>query len=113
MIDKRLIEMAIRCCKNIRNVNTNHIKASMDIAIEALEKADKYHWHDLRKNPEELPDAVHRGYVQVEIITKYYKIPQYCEYGFVDGFGYYFLGLPQEDIIAWRYLELFEEEEET
>ena len=26
-------------------------------AIEALEKADKYRWHDLRKNPDDLPEA--------------------------------------------------------
>ena len=25
--------------------------------IKALEKADKYRWHDLRKNPDDLPEA--------------------------------------------------------
>ena len=27
----------------------------LDEAIEALEKAEKYKWHDLRKNPKDLP----------------------------------------------------------
>lgn len=34
----------------------NSLKA-WHMAIEALEKADKYRWHDLRKNPDDLPDA--------------------------------------------------------
>ena len=28
------------------------------MAIKALEKADKYRWHDLRKNPDDLPEAI-------------------------------------------------------
>ena len=28
-----------------------------NMAIKALEKADKYRWHDLRKNPDDLPEA--------------------------------------------------------
>ena len=27
------------------------------IVSKALEKADKYRWHDLRKNPDDLPEA--------------------------------------------------------
>lgn len=30
--------------------------ASLEMAIKVLEKADKYRWHDLRKNPEDLPE---------------------------------------------------------
>lgn len=36
---EEVIRMAIRCCKNIKETSvTNHITASMDIAIESLEK---------------------------------------------------------------------------
>lgn len=27
------------------------------VAVDALEKAEKYAWHDLRKNPDDLPDV--------------------------------------------------------
>ena len=30
---------------------------AIEMAVEALEKADKYRWHDLRKNPDDLPEA--------------------------------------------------------
>ena len=38
----------------------NSLKA-WHMAIEALEKADKYRWHDLRKNPDDLPEADEYG----------------------------------------------------
>lgn len=34
---------------------TDKDEAKMREAIDALEKADKYEWHDLRKNPDDLP----------------------------------------------------------
>lgn len=30
---------------------------AIEMAVEALEKADKYRWHDLSKNPDDLPEA--------------------------------------------------------
>ena len=42
------------------------------IIIDALEKADKYRWHDLRKNPDDLPEADEYGkskYVLVRLGT--------------------------------------------
>lgn len=45
----------------------------IDFAIGALmlaEKAEKYHWHDLRKNPEDLPEE----YATVEVILSTVKI---------------------------------------
>lgn len=35
-------------------VTTNEIKP-IEMSIDALEKADKYRWHDLRKDPTDLP----------------------------------------------------------
>ena len=34
-----------------------NILKAWHMAIKALEKADKYRWHDLRKNPDYLPEA--------------------------------------------------------
>ena len=45
---------------------------AFETAIEALEKADKYKWHDLRKNPDDLPEADEYGkskYVLVRLGT--------------------------------------------
>ena len=74
---------------------------AFDMAIEALEKADKYRWHDLRKDPNDLP----KGYIEVcsqEIWGgKEYTM---CSYG-----SWYW---QNHNIIAWREIEPFEEDEE-
>ena len=87
---------------------------AIDAAIEALEKADKYRWHDLRKNPDDLPEANRWGesnYVLVKALIKvgcyacndmrkaYYNHTQ--KKWSIDG-----------NVLAWRYIEPFEEEEE-
>lgn len=91
------------------------IKAIEDahiLAVEALEKADKYRWHDLRKNPDDLPEADEYGcseYVLVMIGT-----PEWngCEW------AYYhhdkkLWSIYEQDVFAWRYIEPFEEEEDA
>ena len=84
---------------------------AIEMAIKALEKADKYKWHDLRKNPDDLPEAIGGGYES--------------EYGLV------MIGTPEwnsweqayyhhdkkewstyeQDVFAWRYIEPFKEGE--
>lgn len=54
MSNQEAIEMAIRCCKNIREQSvTNHITASMDIAIGALEKQIFYKGEDIQTTDDE------------------------------------------------------------
>lgn len=78
-------------------------------AIETVEEiveedGDKYRWHDLRKNPEDLPVAKHCDYLQCIIKRRIGDelMTEYSEFGFVEGFGYFFLGIPQNEVIAWR-----------
>ena len=80
-------------------------------AIEALEKADKYRWHDLRKNPDDLPEADEYGcseYVLVMIGTPEWN---YCEWAYYKH-NHKEWSTYEQNIIAWRYIEPFEEEEE-
>ena len=77
-------------------------------AIEALEKADKDRWHDLRKNPDDLPEADEFGgsdYVLVK--TGCFEFNDMKK-------AYYSHNKKQwsidEYVFAWRYIEPFEEE---
>lgn len=116
------------------------------MAIEALEKDDKYRWHDLRKNPNDLPSIE----TKVEVCCKYknrdYKIythgfyedgtvleedskwiwydidGEYDEehdcYIISEGWWEYsdflvddiYNNVIDAEVLAWRYIEPFEEE---
>lgn len=87
------------------------IKAIEDaciLAVEALEKADKYRWHDLRKNPDDLPEADEYG--RSEFVFVMTGTPEWysCEW------AYYhhdkkLWSIYEQDVFAWRYIESFEE----
>ena len=86
---------------------------AIDMAIEALKKSDKYKWHDLKENPDDLPEANRWGesnYVLVKALIKvecfacndmrkaYYSHTQ--KKWSIDG-----------HVFAWRYIEPFKDEE--
>ena len=72
----------------------------------------KYKWHDLRKNPEDLPEISNKAVLTGHVMCgrRCYAVCQYTEYGFEDGIN------PAEllnmSVIAWREIEPFEREEE-
>ena len=91
------------------------------IVSKALEKADKYRWHDLRKNPDDLPEDEY-----VEVMTdEHNDIPFSIQYddaimqfgekriplGYVDSIFIEWDAERLGEIIAWRYIEPFKEEE--
>ena len=81
------------------------------VAIEALKKADKYRWHDLRKNPDDLPEAIGGSYVS-EYVLVMIGTPGWNNYEW----AYYKhdhkeWSTYEQNIFAWRYIEPFEEEE--
>ena len=88
-----------------------YIKAKEDaciLAVEALKKADKYRWHDLRKNPDDLPEA--DDYGRSEFVFVMTGTPEWysCEW------AYYhhdkkLWSIYEQDVFAWRYIEPFEE----
>lgn len=85
-------------------------------SVEKADKADQYRWHDLRKNPDDMPDVgcpIIILEVDISYVGKYY--------------GYHGVYMnekrecitPDEDFLmdiddayAWKYIELFEEVEE-
>ena len=80
------------------------------IISKALKKADKYRWHDLRKNPDDLPEADEYG--RSEFVFVMTGTPEWysCEW------AYYhhdkkLWSIYEQDVFAWRYIEPFEEEE--
>lgn len=81
------------------------------IVSKALEKADKYKWHDLRKNPDDLPEADEYGksdYVLVMIGTPEWD---HCELVYYNHNRRVWSSLYEQNVFAWRYIEPFKEEE--
>ena len=85
---------------------------AIEMAVEALEKADKYRWHDLRKNPYDLPEAIGGGY-ESEYVLVMIGTPEWNSWEQ----AYYHHGKKlwstyEQNVFAWRYIEPFKEEEE-
>lgn len=87
-------------------------KESVKMAIESLENQNKYRWHDLRKDPNDLPfDGDDNLLVSVSFRgTEMWMVCLYEEDEFRDGINP--PKLFQKDIKAWKYIEPFEEVEE-
>lgn len=84
---------------------------AIEMAVEALEKADKYRWHDLRKNPDDLPEAIgdsESEYVLVMIGTPEWNSWEQAYYHH----GKRLWSTYEQNVFAWRYIEPFKEEEE-
>ena len=90
----------------------NGLKA-WHMAIKALEKADKYRWHDLRKNPDDFPEAVGGGYesdyVLVMIGTPEWNSWEQAYYHH----GKRLWSTYEQNVFAWRYIEPFEESKDA
>ena len=80
------------------------------MAIKALEKADKYRWHDLRENPDDLPEAIGGSYVS-EYVFVMIGTPGWnnCEWAYYKH-NHKEWSTYEQNIIAWRYIEPFKEE---
>ena len=82
---------------------------AIEMAVEALEKADKYRWHDLRKNPDDLPEA--DGNSESDYVLVKTGCFEWCDMEM----AYYSYAKKQWSIdnyvFAWQYIEPFEEEE--
>ena len=78
------------------------------MAIKALKKADKYRWHDLRKNPDDLPED--NGYGKSEYVLVMIGTPEWysCEWAYYSHNAKMW-SIYEQDVFAWRYIEPFEE----
>ena len=80
------------------------------IVSKALKKADKYRWHDLRKNPDDLPEGFEGGY-ESEYVLVMIGTPEWNSWEQ----AYYHHGKRlwstyEQNVFAWRYIEPFEGE---
>ena len=79
------------------------------IVSKALEKANKYRWHDLRKNPDDLPEAIGDGY-ESDYVLVMIGTPEWNSWEQ----AYYehdkqLWSTYEQNVFAWRYIEPFEE----
>ena len=110
----RILALAeIECYNGFRGKEA-YIKAKEDacmLAVEALEKANKYRWHDLRKNPDDLPKADEYGcseYVLVMTGTPEWDNHEWAYYN--HNTRMWSTPFCEQNVFAWRYIEPFEEE---
>ena len=87
----------------------NEILKLNKIVSKALEKADKYRWHDLRKNPDDLPEA--DGNSESDYVLAMIGTPEWNSWEQ----AYYhhskkMWSTYEQNVFAWRYIEPFEEE---
>jgi len=84
-------------------------------AIEAIKKADKYRWHDMRKNPEDLPSDDCEDDFFTVAVNGTDEDGHKCG-GYVMIAAYLYDGTwdvcDTLEVIAWRYIEPFESEVE-
>lgn len=109
MTNKEAIK-AIKC--NYPPENYTVLREALDMAIKAFEKADKYRWHDLRKNPDDLPEAIGGGY-ESDYVLVMIGTPEWnhCEFVYYNHNSRVW-STYEQNVFAWRYIELFKEEEE-
>ena len=103
MTNKEAIEM-------FKTISIVEILKLNKIVIDALEKADKYRWHDLRKNPDDLPEAdgnSESDYVLVMIGTPEWNSWEQAYYHHDKKLWSTY----DQNVFAWRYIEPFKEEE--
>ncbi len=93
---------------------------------EMLEECEKYRWHDLRKDPKDLPDDERTVTVMAKMFCpwddefRFFELKMnYCHkilrtgkvFGWKVGYPYFF-NFETDEVIAWREIEPFEEDKE-
>lgn len=124
---------AIHDVINAATINSITKRQVLNVVSWLFNKQQKYRWHDLRKNPNDLPDANYPSNTWFEVVQKdnEEELPRAAmQYDDVLGFGFYhdifdpvslgyvdteFTTAAEEglaEVVAWREIEEFESEEE-
>lgn len=124
---------AIQQVLDAATINSITKKQVLNVVSWLFNKQQKYRWHDLRKNPTDLPDVPHPERTWFEVVQEDNEdcIPRATmQYDDVLGFGFYhdifdpvslgyvdteFTTAEEEglaEVVAWREIEEFESEEE-
>lgn len=87
---------------------------TIEEAIEVLEKVDKYRWHDLKENPDDLPEWYEDVIsVDVLIVTNktHYPLIAFMDLELKEWYESNNCECLEDDfgeVIAWKYIEPFE-----
>lgn len=107
------IRKAIKSRSYIGMFEEAPLSVALGMAIAALEKQEKYAWHDLWKDPEDLPP------VGIEVRVVILDTSDGCMAYAQDTYGYHddstspnFLHHIRFRVIKWQYIEPFEEDNE-
>lgn len=83
-------------------IGTGRIIESIDSAIVELKKAEKYQWHDLRKNPEDLP--MDKGIYLIAYRRGKRRNIHYADAVF---YGHRWCVLDEIKVLGWKCIEPF------
>lgn len=109
---------------NAATINSITKKQVLNVVSWLFNKQQKYRWHDLRKNPTDLPDVEHRRKAYFHVVQAGKEArPAILQYKKEFGFGIYnefgngpkFTGIDTDlvaPVVAWKEIEEFESEEE-
>lgn len=124
---------AIQQLLDAATINGITKKQVLNVVSWLFNKQQKYRWHDLRDNPNDLPDANYPSNTWFEVVQKdnEEELPRAAmQYDDVLGFGFYhdifdpvslgyvdteFTTAEEEglaEVVAWREIDEFESEEE-
>lgn len=115
---------AIHDVINAATINSITKRQVLDVVSYLFEEHNKYRWHDLRKNPDDLPDVEHRRKAYFHVVQAGKEArPAILQYKKEFGFGIYnefgngpkFTGIDTDlvaPVVAWKEIEEFENEEE-
>lgn len=100
-------------CEHCNPKDCGECSGSWSMLEALVNDADKYRWHDLRKNPEDLPPIGYRILFCTNDCSYWTGLYDGTDYRNDDHEGYVtqFIYSPSE-VIAWREIEPFEKEEE-
>jgi hypothetical protein len=116
---------AIHDVINAATINSITKRQVLDVASYLFEEQNKYRWHDLRKNPDDLPDVEHRRKAYFHVVQAGKEArPAILQYKKEFGFGIYnefgngpkFTGIDTDlvaPVVAWKEIEEFESEKEN
>ena len=103
------IDEAIGTIKAMTICDIPQLEEAIGIAIECMEKAEKYRWHDLRKDPEDLPRTGVRLSASMPIIFEDLEGDQYLGCFYKYGWFADFCDDRVVNVIAWREIGPFDE----
>ena len=102
-VTRLTIEQLRRLSKTMASVG--EVCDYTEIAIDALEKREKYKWHDLRVDPDDLPvhweeilfGTVH-GLLHIGAYDRTFEL-------FIKFMDHSYVEMGKSEVVAWKYIE--------